>query len=293
MRVRYLLLLAVGFVATLGWARVAAAFDPALDKYTSGEVSPVQSCFYECKQAQRATISQPTVVLDGTILEDTLLMLVNESPTENLLSFVMLLDGHQAPQLVFMTRLSPLDLDEINICRTFERRGLVPPQAGVIEILTVDAVTNQPEGGVYAWIKDLAAKNADKWKRPALPVLTLRRQVADDPNLRSRTPGVSELTELKVVTKFHSHVTGVGKTECRTTPPEVYGGASGLLNLLTLMQQPSTMKAGPIYAQRTGEFPAPGPLGPEVCTESGVPCSTDPALPVQCPGSGADLCNPE
>src|SRR4029077_7696540 len=119
-------------------ARTSAAFNPAANTFSSGDVSPAQSCFFECKQTGRA------------IFEDTLLMLINESPIEVLDAEVLLVDGQEQPVASFRTQLSPLDLDELNVCRTMERAGIVPPQAGVIEIVSVDAATDAPEGGVYA-----------------------------------------------------------------------------------------------------------------------------------------------
>lgn len=46
------LIAGAAFVGLLCMTGTAAAFDPGGNRFTSGEVSVVQSCFYECKQKQ-------------------------------------------------------------------------------------------------------------------------------------------------------------------------------------------------------------------------------------------------
>jgi hypothetical protein len=110
---------------------------------TTGEVSPVFSCFYECK---------PHKFNAQVWRETTSLMLVNQSTRQDLTAQVVLLDGNQNIIAVAPTQLSPLDLDEINICETLDNNvaGVPVPQAGVIEVVL------QPGwGGAYGWVKNI------------------------------------------------------------------------------------------------------------------------------------------
>lgn len=147
-------------------------------------------------------------------------MLVNENPEEPLIALVGVFDGNQNIVAQFRTHLSPLDLDEINICRTIELDGVVPPQAGVLEIVSLkeDGVTG--EGGIYAWVKNLTLKKADEWKRPASPLIAFPRTVA---GANAVIPATSART---VMAKVYGKAMGVGKTECRITPPEVFENAT-------------------------------------------------------------------
>jgi hypothetical protein len=108
---------------------------------TTGEVSPVFSCFYECK---------PHRFSNAFWRETTSLMLVNQSTRQTLTAQVVLLDGNENILAIAPTQLSPLDLDEINICETLDQTGVPVPQAGVIEVVL------QPGwGGAYGWVKDM------------------------------------------------------------------------------------------------------------------------------------------
>ena len=168
------------------------------------------------------TATDDNNVTKGKVLEDTLLMLVNENPEANLIATVGVLDGHQTPVALFLTHLSPLDLDEINICRTLELNGIVPPEAGVLEIVSFEADGVTPEGGVYAWVKDLVVKGADEWKRPAVPAIPLPRKLAGDSTV------ISVANTRKLTATIFPKVLGIGKTECRSTPPEVYENTQGV-----------------------------------------------------------------
>ena len=109
---------------------------------TTGEVSPVFSCFYECK---------PHRFNNQVWVETTSLMLVNQG-REDLTAQVVLLDGNQNIIAIAPTQLSPLDLDEINICETLANNvlGVAVPQAGVIEV-----VLTPGWGGAYGWVKNI------------------------------------------------------------------------------------------------------------------------------------------
>ena len=83
--------------------------------------------------------------------------------------------------------LSSVDLDELNVCHTLEFGGLVPPPAGLVEILVSDPmIPGVPADGVYAWGKNVLGKFR-----------------ADNPE------------------PFEGRVTGIGKYECRVVPVEV------------------------------------------------------------------------
>ena len=144
---------------------------------TSGEVSRVFSCFYECKRASQAAGGPPSWQ------EITTLMLVNQS-RQDLEAEMIFFNGNQRPIAKTRTKLSPADLDEINVCATLDNpaAGIVPAPAGVIEVVL------SPVGGAYGWIKDLIGTFSRTIPEPFQP-----------PN--------------KVV--------GIGKTECRLVGPNV------------------------------------------------------------------------
>lgn len=246
--------------ATLILPGATLAFDPPAGTFSSGEVSPVQSCFFECKQDTR------------NVYEDTHLMLINESPVEVLDAEVLLLDGREQPLVRFRTQLSPLDLDEVNVCRTFERAGFVPPQAGVIEIVSVDAAMNTAEGGVYAWIKDIVGpKRIDQLVLAHAPQTSILRGVASDVLI-----DVGPAQPVPITPQMRKGIYGVGKTECRVTPPEVYGGAPGISQIRA---RPAKQVMA-VYEEQTDETPN---LPTGRCDVTGVLCLTSPsAYAVNC-----------
>jgi len=258
---------AMGILVPLCTAQIAAAFDPGLGRFGSGEVSAVHSCFYECKQLRKPVTDVDPNVLSAAVLEDTLLMLVNESPTEDLDAIVGILDGQEHSLLWFKTRLSSLDLDEVNVCRTLELAGVVPPQAGVIEIVSLDQ-NGAPEGGVYAWVKDLTLKKGDLWIRPQPPIVPLARTVSGATVIAAQ-PAV-------VMAKYNARALGVGKTECRVTPPEVAPPPATLARI----QQGRPVIAA--YEENT--FETPPQLG--TCSVTNAACSTTVGFTVPCPQNG-------
>jgi hypothetical protein len=139
-----------------------------------GEVSQVFSCFYECKKDPRST----------NWLEVTTLMLANQSADVSITAQILFLNGNQRPLGRARTKLSPLDLDEINVCATLDRAfgQAQVPQAGLIEVVL------EPTGGVYGWVKNVTGR--------------LQRRVFDP-------FGLDQV------------VTGVAKTECRLVGPNV------------------------------------------------------------------------
>ena len=143
---------------------------------SSGEVSPVFSCFYECKLDKKG----------GNWLEMTSLMLVNQSARLGLRADILFVNGNQQPIARTATDLSPLDLDEVNVCVTLDKAGLGVPPAGLIEVVLSVPGQNVPAGGAYGWVKNVIGK---------IP--------RDEPE------------------PFHGKVSGVGKTSCRVVGPNV------------------------------------------------------------------------
>lgn len=118
---------------------------------TIGEVSPVFSCFYECK---------PNLFTLNVWREVTTLMLVNQTPKTPILADLLIFNGNERAIAHTQTLLSPQDLDEINICETLNS-PIVPggiPQAGLIEVVLTSALPGQvgiPVGGAYGWMKNV------------------------------------------------------------------------------------------------------------------------------------------
>lgn len=118
---------------------------------TTGEVSPVFSCFYECK---------PNVFTTSVWREVTTLMLVNQTPKLPILADLLIFNGNERAVARTQTVLSPQDLDEINICETLNSPIVAGgiPQAGVIEVVLTSALPGQigvPVGGAYGWMKNV------------------------------------------------------------------------------------------------------------------------------------------
>jgi hypothetical protein len=80
--------------------------------------------------------------------------------------------------------LTAADLDELYVCRTLWAGGARVPERGLIEI-----VADAPSPVLYAWVKNLAGQFNGYLPEP----------------FRGR----------------NQEVTGIGKTECRVTPPSV------------------------------------------------------------------------
>lgn len=137
-------LLFIGFVAV---ALSLSGQEVIAQQSSSGELSPVFSCFYECKTGQ---------TIDPTIWQEvTTLMLANQDADETRFANILFLDANQnilgrASNLT----LSPQDLDEIHVCRTLQAAGLPVPQAGLIEVYLQDGAP----GGVYGWVKNLLGR---------------------------------------------------------------------------------------------------------------------------------------
>ena len=166
--------IAILLAALMGAATQAnAQFAPP----SGGEVGSFLKCFYECKPG-------PDVQGVSTYQEITTLMLTNQSPQRRLAN-VYYFDGRQQCIAHSHIDLSTVDLDELSVCHTLAASGLVPPPAGLIEIIVTD-VFGLPADGVYAWGKNVLGK------------------------FRTDNPE-----------PFEGRVTGIGKYECRVVPNEV------------------------------------------------------------------------
>ena len=108
-----------------------------------GEFSTVFSCFYECKWEREGKQM-------GLWQQITTLMLVNPSARQTVQADILFTDGNENPVAWTKTELSPLDLDEINVCASLDDgAGAAVPSAGVIEVIL------SPTGGVYGWVKNV------------------------------------------------------------------------------------------------------------------------------------------
>ena len=176
-----IVLLAVVAAAT----QASAQFAPP----SGGELGSFVKCFYECK-------SGPDVQDVATFQEITTLMIANQSAADRVAQ-AFFIDGNQACIAQAFLDLSPLDLDELNVCHTlqaaFGPSGTAIPEAGLVELVIGDPTLpgNEPPfelgfaEGVYAWGKNVLGKFR-----------------VDNPE------------------PFQGRVTGIGKYECRVVPWE-------------------------------------------------------------------------
>ncbi len=166
----------IGLLLLFGAAMQASAqFAPP----SGGETAALLKCFYECKEG-------PLVGGVSTFAEITTLMLTNQSPDLRFAD-VYYFDGKEQCVAHSGIELSSLDLDELNVCHSLLFGGVIPPPAGLVEIVVSDpAVPGTPGDGVYAWGKNVIGKFRHDRPEP-----------------------------------FEGRVTGVGKYECRLVPDEV------------------------------------------------------------------------
>jgi len=231
--------LVIGLVVLLGAATQAnAQFAPP----SGGEIGSFLKCFYECKRG-------PNVQGVATYQEITTLMLTNQSPDPRIAD-LFYFDGQE--QCVGHSRidLSSVDLDELSVCHSLGLAGVVPPSAGLVEIIVTDAVVGTPGDGVYAWGKNVLGKFR-----------------VDNPE------------------PFAGRVTGIGKYECRVVPFEVRAGDAVAAKCV-----PPLLEVTPILVEETEDapgmntceddlFPACDPAA--VCPLPGTICQPDPVA-LQC-----------
>ena len=121
----------------------------------------VLSCFYECKPVPTTTAGIPPAAW----METTTIMIGNSAPhfgqhVNTHVAHLLFLDGNENPILRTRTGLSGWDLDEVHVCRTLRKAGVVVPPAGLIQIGITPLTTTPPqaEGTVNAWMKNLLGK---------------------------------------------------------------------------------------------------------------------------------------
>jgi hypothetical protein len=201
-------LLSIGFAAATAFCGEAIA-QQAQFVQSLGELSSVFSCFYECKPG-------PLVNNVATWQEVTTLKLANQS-NRFMVASILLLDGNQRIRARTATSLSGEDLDEVNVCRTLQQGGIVPPEQGLIEVLLTaqplpplppggSVPDVQPEFGSYGWMKNLLGKFFVTENEP-----------------------------------FRGRVIGIAKAECRLAPLSVTSIPIILSKVIT--QQPPEVQA--------------------------------------------------
>lgn len=170
----------IGLVVLLSFAAPAVAqLFPYPTTTSNGEAGgQTLKCFFECKPG-------PVVQGVATFQEITTIMLANQSPSDRD-ARVYFFNGRERCLGHMDLKLSPVDLDEINVCHTMLGSMVIPPPAGLVEIVVTDPTTAGPGDGVYAWGKNVLGK--------------FRYDVPEP---------------------FQGRVTGVGKYECRVVPQQV------------------------------------------------------------------------
>jgi len=197
----------IGLLLVFG-AAIQASAQP-LAPPSGGEMSAFVKCFYECKEG-------PYVQGVATFQEITTLMIANQSPNERFAD-VYYFDGREQCVAHSGIELSSVDLDELNVCHTLLFAGVVPPAAGLIEIIVSDPLTGMPGDGVYAWGKDVLGK--------------FRYDNAEP---------------------FQGRVTGIGKYECRLVPYEVQAQLA-----VAARCAPPVTEAPPILVEETDDYAMP------------------------------------
>jgi hypothetical protein len=198
-------------------AAVAAATQASAQTPPSGgELSPFVKCFYECKPG-------PDVQDVQTFQEITTLMIANQSAGDRVAQ-AFFMDGNEGCIARSLMDLTPLDLDELNVCHTLEAAGIVVPEAGLVE-LVIQNPAGQPgtppfnyelADGVYAWGKNVLGKFR-----------------VDNPE------------------PFQGRVTGIGKYECRVVP-QATGVEDAIRNKCDAAAVPEIQ---PILVEQTDDTP--------------------------------------
>ncbi len=197
--------LVIGLVVLLGAATQAnAQFAPP----SGGEIGSFLKCFYECKPG-------PNVQGVATFQEITTLMLTNQSPDPRVAD-VFYFDGQEQCVAHSRIELSSVDLDELNVCHSLGLAGVVPPLAGLVEIIVTDAIVGGPGDGVYAWGKNVLGKFR-----------------VDNPE------------------PFAGRVTGIGKYECRVVPAEVRAEEAVNAKCIDSQGIPTFVEVTPLLVEET------------------------------------------
>jgi hypothetical protein len=166
------------------------------------------ACFYECKEGYLPTWWQ----------EVTTLMILN--PTNSAITpDLWIFDGNENMLVSSFVELSEFDVDEVNICRTLEANGIVPPSAGMVLMTRYLNAPDDPWAS-YAYMKNVVGKFF---------------KTVDEP--------------------FEGRVTGVGKTECRVVPSEMLS-RTPLIEIQNNQTEPPVVELLPnslIFIEDTGD----------------------------------------
>ncbi|MBJ21132.1 MAG: hypothetical protein CL933_17125 [Deltaproteobacteria bacterium] len=118
---------------------------------TGADVSPVLSCFYECKPG-------PQIQGQNTYRQVTTLPIANNGEVFESVE-VNFIDGNSNVIATTRIDLDARDVDEMAVCNTIESiTGSAPPRSGLIHIGNVSAPGLQEVSGVYSWIKNVNGK---------------------------------------------------------------------------------------------------------------------------------------
>jgi len=171
----------------------------------------VLTCFYECKPLPTGSGFQ----------EVTTLMVTNSAPASatgasDRFANVVFVDGNERVLAKTQLKLSPRDVDELNVCATLEVGIGFAPSAGLIQVATSgDPKKNSPDNteAVDTWMKNLLGRF-----RPADP--------ADPITFEPFQSG---------------RVTSIAKTQCERQ-------LDNLVNSESLVNDPEVREARPIEA---------------------------------------------
>lgn len=173
---------------------------------STAQAQSVLTCFYECK---------PLPTGDG-LQEVTTLMVTNSAGVGDRFANVVFVDGNEQVLAKTRFRLSPRDVDELNVCATLQVGIGFAPSAGLIQVATsLDPVGNNPDNSeaVDTWMKNLLGR------------------------FRSADPDQPVTFE-----PFQSgRVTGIAKTQCERQ-------LNNLVNSETLVNDPEVVNAQGVEA---------------------------------------------
>jgi len=146
----------------------------------------------------------------------TTLVLENQNAIQDINATVIFLDGHQNMIAQSLVPLSHEDVDMINVCRTLKNATIPVPRGGAVEVILRNPQDTADAVGVYGWVKNFVGKFFTTQNDP-----------------------------------FAGMIEGVGKTQCRITPPNVATVAE-IQAQLTAQNPPIV---APVYTSDTGDTP--------------------------------------
>lgn len=163
---------------------------------SGGERGSFIECAFECKRG-------PNVAGVSTFQEVTTVMLTNQSSSDRLAE-VFYFNGKEECLAHSTVELSPVDLDELNVCHSLLAGGVTPPAAGLLEIMTTDTGGTAADG-VYGVVKNVLGKFGFNNPEP----------------FHGRVRGIAKF-ECRVVPSTVDPDTAIGD-KCQPSPPDVTG----------------------------------------------------------------------